>query len=407
MDQLRRFRMGCCVGRGGFGEVYQAEMASPSGLTRTIAVKLLRREVGADAEALRRLRDEARLLACIRHPVVVRGFDLVRLDGRIGLVTEFVEGEDLLTCLRGEHRLPLRPLLQVIAELASGLSAAWSTTGEHGRPLRIVHRDVKPTNVRIGRHGVVKLLDFGIARFSDADREARTDSDVVIGSVPYMAPERFVAKAATSPAADVYGLGCLLYEGLAGERFHEDGKIHVVSAMAVDPGRAAAHLEERFTHLPPLAPAVVDILKACVAHDPSARPGPAELAAEMASLAESAVGPTLREWCRDHPWRAGPPRAATLEGRVLVESPLVLDEPTEARPRKLVPPRIVREPRPTLDPNALAAKSSLGRMQAEAIEVGVVAGAVAAGCFVIGMVGAGVALAVTIAGIAVASGAGS
>jgi hypothetical protein len=127
----------------------------------------------------------------------------------------------------------------------------------------------------------------------------------------------------------------------------------------------------------------------------------------MANLAESTVGPTLREWCRDRPWRAGPPRTATLEGRVLVESPLVLDEPKETRPRKLVPPRIVREPRPTLDPKALAAGTGLRRMQAEAIEVGVVAGAVAAGCFVIGMVGAGVALAVTVAGIAVVSGAGS
>jgi hypothetical protein len=91
---------------------------------------------------------------------------------------------------------------------------------------------------------------------------------------------------------------------------------------------------------------------------------------------------------------------------VLVESPLVLDEP-QTRPGKPVPPRIVRHPRPTIDPSALPAKRTLGRRESEAIEVGVVAGAVAAGCFVIGMVGAGVALAVTVASIAVVSGAGS
>jgi serine/threonine protein kinase len=405
---LRRFHMGCCVGRGGFGEVYQAEMAGPGGLTRTIAVKLLRRDVGADTEALRRLRDEARLLAWIRHPVVVRGFDLVRLDGRIGLVTEFVEGEDLIGILRGEHRMPLRPLLQVLSDLASALGAAWSATGHDGRPLRIVHRDVKPTNVRIGRHGEVKLLDFGIARFTDAAREARTDSDVVIGSIPYMAPERFVERT-TTPAADVYGLGCLLYEGLGGRRFHEDGRLQIVSALALDAARSSVHLEERLWQLPPVAPPIAELLRSCLAHDPVLRPPPGQLAADVAALAESSVGPSLRRWCRDRPWKVGRPRTATLEGQVLVEAPLVLDPPPSAVGTDLTKTPRVGRPIGTLDPGVVEGlrppprtrrRAPRPRVGRDAPSAGLVAASVAMGCFVVGLAGTAAALAATLAGFA-------
>src|SRR5690606_17230382 len=124
------------------------------------AVKVLRRDLSVDGDAVRRLRDEGRLLARLDHPTILRAFDLVRLDGRLALVTELVEGADLAELLRADPPLPARALVEVIGRVAAALDAAHATPGPDGRPLALVHRDVKPTNVRVGRFGEVKLLDF-------------------------------------------------------------------------------------------------------------------------------------------------------------------------------------------------------------------------------------------------------
>src|SRR5688572_17927020 len=114
----RQFRIHHCLGRGGYGEVYRATMVAPGGIENDVAVKLLR--------------DEGRLLSVLRHPAILRVFDLALLDGRVGLVTEFVEGEDLSTLI---GNLPLRPILEVVAAVAEALDAAWNHPRSDGRPL--------------------------------------------------------------------------------------------------------------------------------------------------------------------------------------------------------------------------------------------------------------------------------
>lgn len=360
----RQFRIGRCLGRGGFGEVYRASMRSPGGLETPVALKILRGDLDLQDEAMRRLRDEGRMLARVTHPAVVRAHDLTRIDGRVALVTEYVEGEDLDRFLAGPDRIGPKALLEVVAALALALDAAWSTSGLDGEPLRIVHRDVKPTNVRLGRHGQVKLLDFGIARFSGADRESHTASDVVMGSLPYMAPERFVERAAL-PASDVFGLGCILYEGLAGAPFHLEGRLRVLSPMALDPQRYDAHLRSRLGRIEGPAEWVA-VVEDCLRFDPDARPTAALLATRLEALAEAIEGPSLRRWCADRSWSDAPPIQGELEGKTLAEGALAIGPGSvevEAAPRR---PSLTARPIGTMegafeDGGAVAAVADLAR----------------------------------------------
>jgi serine/threonine protein kinase len=334
----RQFRIGPCLGRGGYGDVYRAAMRSPGGLETTVALKVLRQEVLVSSDAIARLRDEGRMLARINHPVVVRAYDFTMMEGRIALVTEFVDGEDLEKCLQDPGRIGLRALTYAIGQLASALDAAWNATDPGGKPLHIVHRDVKPSNVRLGRHGEVKLLDFGIARFQAIDRQTHTVSDVVMGSIPYVSPERVVERASL-PEGDIFGLGCLLYEGLAGERFHRQGSLRTVSTLCSDPERYGEYLSERLSPLkgpPPL----LALVRRCLSFDPAKRPAARDLAVDCEAIADELPGPTLRRWCAERSWKAeespGP-----ITGWHHKEAP-----PTPAPPTPVPAPELTSVPPP-------------------------------------------------------------
>lgn len=316
---VRTFAIGSCLGRGGFGEVYRARMRSPGGLDSEVAVKVLRADVDPDTQSVQRLRDEARVLARLDHPVILRVHDLVRLDGRVALIAEYVEGEDLDTCVRGDGRMPVRALLESVAAVAGALHAAWEATDPEGRPLRLVHRDIKPSNIRISKHGHVKLLDFGIARSDQMSREARTQTDMVVGSPHYLAPERFLS-ADVDPASDVFALGCVLYEGLVGVRLYEDVSVLMMSAAALDPDRHGVFLTERLRRLPPgLDERLVGLLVALLAHEPSARPSAIEVADRCERLVDQLGGIRISAWARSRVWRAPEPVNGPLEGQTLTE----------------------------------------------------------------------------------------
>lgn len=314
----RRFVFDACLGRGGFGEVYRAKMASPGGLESTVAVKVLRSEL-SDADAIRRLRDEGRLLARLNHPTILKVYDLVFLEGRVAMVAEFVDGADLGALT---PNLPVRAQLQVIGGVAAALHAAWSTPGLDGAPLQLVHRDIKPTNIRVGRHGEIKLLDFGIAHFQGEDREAKTASDVIVGSLPYMAPERFLERRVRS-ASDVFALGCSLYEGLVGERFFAEGQLRRMGALALDDALFDAHVADRLALVPDSVPEpVAALLVELLAHDADARVSAQALASRCEQLAEDMGGVPLRRWCRERAWTEAPAASGPLVGRTILEGTL-------------------------------------------------------------------------------------
>jgi len=324
--QQRQFRIHHGLGRGGFGEVYRATMTSQGGLRAEVAVKLLRLDHDVGSEAMRRLRDEGRMLAALRHPTILHVYDLAKLDGRIGLVTEYVDGQDLTACLdrkADQPPMPLKVLLEVVGLVAEGLHAAHNATDpDTGERLHLVHRDVKPSNLRISRHGQVKILDFGIARSEAVDREARTGSHATLGSLAYMSPERF-DRHAPGPPADVYGLGCTLYEGLAGRRFHLDTvPIHMVR-LAAGAERYAAHLQQALEDIDDDVPIeVVSLVAQMLAHRPDDRPSATEVAHRCEDLAAGLEGPRLKRWARDRAWPPPQHEPTPFDGRTLTDGTL-------------------------------------------------------------------------------------
>ena len=161
------------------------------------------------------VRRPSRVLALIQHPNIVSVYRLSLLDAGWAVAMERVRGADLAALVEGRGPLPVGAALEIVAQVAGGLRFAWSQTGPDGRPLHAVHRDIKPENLRLSEHGIVKVLDFGIARATYAARESRTALDRVPGTLRYMAPELFTGQ--QGPAGDIYALGGVLYALLAGE----------------------------------------------------------------------------------------------------------------------------------------------------------------------------------------------
>jgi eukaryotic-like serine/threonine-protein kinase len=341
--ETRRFVLHRCIGRGGYGEVYEANMVSSGGLSTRVAVKLLRSDIDPRSDAVHRIRDEAHVLALLEHPSILRVIDLVVLEGRVGLVTELVVGGDLTEHCRAEKRMPVKALFECVGMLAEALQAARETTGADGVPLDLVHRDIKPSNIRLGLHGNVKLLDFGIARTATGDREARTASNMVVGSLPYMAPERFVEKGA-GHATDIFGLGATLFEGLTGSRFYPDGMIRQVSSMALEQGKYMAFLSDRMRRLPQLPRDAMHLVEDMLQFDPYRRPDAAAVVARCHDLEPMLKGPGLRAWSTGHVWPEPPEEDGDLVGMTVPESMAGLDGP---RPSDVptLPPR--RFPQPT------------------------------------------------------------
>jgi beta-lactam-binding protein with PASTA domain len=223
-----RYRLLELLGQGGMATIYRARDAQ---LERDVAVKLLRPEFGQDPDFLARFRDEARAAASLSHPNVVAVFDFGEEASGPYIVMELVVGQDLASILRDNGPLAPRQAARVASDVAKALQAA------HVRGF--VHRDVKPSNILIGRDGRVKVADFGIARAIDESQ--LTLPGVAMGSVHYFAPEQARGESATT-ASDVYALGIVLFEILTGQRpFSGDGAAAVALArLTTTPPRPSA-----------------------------------------------------------------------------------------------------------------------------------------------------------------------
>ncbi|MGH9393443.1 MAG: serine/threonine-protein kinase, partial [Terriglobales bacterium] len=216
------------LGAGGMGEVYRAR---DERLKREVAVKLLSAKLQLNPEALRRLEQEARAVAALNHPNLLTIHDVgTGPDGSPFLVCELLQGETLRARL-ASGALPVRQVLDFGAQLAHGLAAA------HARG--IVHRDLKPENIFCTHEGRVKILDFGLAKFSPSalaeDQTlaagAETGAGVVLGTVSYMSPEQARGQAADL-RSDIFSLGAVLYEMLSGRKaFGRDTAADTLSAI--------------------------------------------------------------------------------------------------------------------------------------------------------------------------------
>ncbi len=193
------------VGQGGMGCVYRARHAQ---LGRSVALKILAPGSEDDARFEERFLREARALARLDHPGIVRVYDFGRAGTRWFLLMEFVEGANLRSLLQG-GRLPPQQALAIVPQLCDALQYAHSAG--------VVHRDIKPENVLVDASGRVKLADFGLAKLLDTQVGARSATEAVMGTLNYMAPEQISRPREVDHRADIYSLGVVFYEMLTGE----------------------------------------------------------------------------------------------------------------------------------------------------------------------------------------------
>jgi serine/threonine-protein kinase len=289
--ERRQFHMKNCLGRGGFGEVYRATMVGAGGVRIEVAVKVLHADVDPNSQAVQRLKDEARLMGAVHHPSVLAVHGLVLLENRVALVTEYVEGQDLDKVVSAKDPIPLRPLIEVVAKVAEALEAAYEAPSADGTGrIELIHRDIKPANIRVGRHGEVKLLDFGIARASNVEREAQTETNAMLGSYLYMAPERFLENTDSGPAVDVYALGATLYEGIAKRRLFGEMSLKEMYLLILDEGKYEAFLQAQLDQLPRDVPhQVVTLIYRMLEIDPKDRPSERATSSRTSSPARAST----------------------------------------------------------------------------------------------------------------------
>ncbi|NBR65151.1 MAG: serine/threonine protein kinase [Actinobacteria bacterium] len=258
-----RYRLIARIATGGMGEVWQAQDEI---ILRKVAIKILKQQYMGDPDFVERFRTEARHAAMINHDGIANVYDYGEDDGSAFLVMELVPGESLSSILEREKTLPQQQVVSIIAQTALALDAA------HREGL--VHRDIKPGNLLISPEGHVKITDFGIAR--SANQVSLTQTGQVMGTVQYLAPEQATGKAATA-AGDIYSLGIVAYEALAGKRpFKGDSQMAIAMAQIND---APPALPEEIDHK--LAKLIMD----CMAKKPDQRPSSAlALAARAEAL---------------------------------------------------------------------------------------------------------------------------
>ncbi|MCU0685276.1 MAG: serine/threonine protein kinase [Polyangiaceae bacterium] len=307
-----RYRVWGLLGEGGMSEVYAAEHVE---LRQPVALKVLRLELEARAGMLERLRREARTLAKLAtHPHVVRVRDAgIADDGRLFLVMDLLEGRTLADELGARGPLPPAEALALVRQLLAALGSAHA--------LGFVHRDVKPANLFLTSGGVLKLLDFGIAKAfaeqSEGEARALTEPGQRLGTPAFMAPE-YLIKGEVDPRADLYSAGVVLWQLLTAQRpfpFDDrklDGMMRLLKAViseGVPPLEQAGcgHLPAELRALVrrataprpddryPSAQAFVDDLERVAQLLPVHRPRPAVPARARAPIASDGAdaGPTL------------------------------------------------------------------------------------------------------------------
>ncbi len=291
--EMGSYRLGELLGRGGMGEVYKATHTM---LARAAAIKLIRPEALGAANsdgaqlAVRRFTREAEAAANLRSPHTVEVYDFgVTEDQTLYFVMEMLEGMDLETLIRQSGPLPAARVIYLMRQVCESLGEA------HAKGL--VHRDIKPANINVGQVGLeydfVKVLDFGLVK--EVKRPSATDTrltveGMTVGTPTYMAPELALDEAFDG-RADLYALGCVMYFLLTGQVVFESDNVMRLMVR---------HIEEK--PVPPsrrtdrqIPPSLDDIVLACLAKDPAARPPSAAAVAHALAAAEADVEPWTQE----------------------------------------------------------------------------------------------------------------
>ena len=312
-DTLGPYEIVSAIGAGGMGEVFKAR---DSRLGRDVAIKVLPTELAGNSERLKRFEKEARSASALNHPNIVTVYDVGTSDGVSWIAMELVDGETLRAVLAA-GLLPQKKLLALATQIAEGLAKAHATG--------IVHRDLKPENVMVTKEGLVKILDFGLAKPAGSGQghadsslaptaSAITEAGVVLGTIGYMSPEQ-ARGAALDFRSDQFSLGSILYEMASGKRaFSQPSTSETLAAILRDeptPIAAAA----------PGAPVPLRwIVERCLAKDPEERYGSTkDLARDLARVRDG-----LSEMVASGPTTGAPaPRRRIPQGPIVVSAALI------------------------------------------------------------------------------------
>ncbi len=270
------------LGIGGMGEVYKAK---DTRLDRTVAVKVLPESVDSGAERLRRFEQEARSASALNHPNIVTIHDVGRTNGRSWIAMELVEGASLRQLVAG-GALPVKRALAIGTQIAEGLARA-HVSG-------IVHRDLKPENIMVTGDGLVKILDFGLAKAvapessgmsQVATATQQTEAGIVLGTVGYMSPEQATGRP-VDHRSDQFALGAILYEMTTGRRaFQAPSTVETLSKILREEPEPIARVR------PDVPEPLVWIVERCLAKEPEERyQSTRDLARDLAGVRDRTSG---------------------------------------------------------------------------------------------------------------------
>jgi serine/threonine protein kinase/Tol biopolymer transport system component len=314
------YQITALVGVGGMGEVYRARDTK---LGRDVAIKILPPRFTSDGDRLARFEREARVLASLNHPHIEAIYGLEEADGVRALVLELVEGETLADRIaRGP--IPVKDALRIARQIADALDAAH----EKG----IVHRDLKPANIKVTPDGMVKVLDFGLAKATAADASnpaptgsvGGTGEGVILGTAAYMSPEQARGQA-VDKRTDIWAFGCVLYEMLT-------GRLAFARDTLTDTLVAILEREPEWASLPSAtSPRIVELLHSCLDKDPRRRLR--DIGDAYTQLESNPDSPTsAARWPRRFGALIGVAAVATIAGFAAFSAITIL------RPRAALPP---------------------------------------------------------------------
>jgi eukaryotic-like serine/threonine-protein kinase len=264
---IGKYKLVRLIASGGMAEVYLARQAGAAGFEKLVCLKRILPHLARDKQFVEMFLNEARLAARLDHPNIVSIFDLGEANGNYFIAMEFIDGPSLRAASkraleRGE-RLPIAEIVKIVSMAAAGLHYAHDLAGADGKPLGLVHRDISPDNILVHRNGAAKVVDFGIAKAANSGAFTRTGT--LKGKVAYMPPEQLRGDP-LDRRADVFALGVVLYEMLAGQRpWAGDSEVSLI-------GRIMTEDPPPLSTLRPDAPAgMMAVLDRALAKDRQAR----------------------------------------------------------------------------------------------------------------------------------------